>query len=148
MGYYSHHTRSTFVPPGAVESGAPITAFVIGPSQLVPSKNTLQGNYHVHAQHVHALEVCAVGIRKRACTGTDRTCPETSWPCAPPHKHTSRLYDAVNSPPLPLASYFLRRPDWPWKATQDAATKLDVEGVCKVPVSGKHALDTPPRGRH
>ena len=44
VGYYSHHTRSTFVPPGAVESGAPITAFVIGPSQLVPSKNTLQGN--------------------------------------------------------------------------------------------------------
>ena len=50
-------------------------------------------------------------------------------------------------PPLPLASYFLRRPDWPWKATQDAATKLDLEGVWSPPVSGKHAFDTPPHGR-
>ena len=53
VGYYKHggfphaitlrHTRSRFVPPGDVESGA-ITAFVIGPSQRVPKKTTLQGN--------------------------------------------------------------------------------------------------------
>ena len=63
-------------------------------------KHTSGQTMHVHAQHVHALEVCAVGIRKRACTVTDRTCPETDWPCSPPHKQTSRLYDAV-PPPLP-----------------------------------------------
>ena len=29
-------------------------------------KHTSGQTMHVHAQHVHALEVCAVGIRKRA----------------------------------------------------------------------------------
>ena len=96
-------TRSRFVPPGVVESGS-YTAFRIAPSEgEFPKKHTSGKSMHVHAWHVHALEVCAVGIRKRACTVTDRTCPETDWPCAPPHKQTSRLYDAINSPPTPLA---------------------------------------------
>ena len=51
------------------------------------------------------------------------------------------------SPPPPSCTYFLRRPDWPWKATQDAATKLVQGGGLRAAVSGKHALDTPPHGR-
>ena len=49
--------------------------------------------------------------------------------------------------PPPSCTYFLRRPDWPWKATQDAATKLVQGGGLRAAVSGKHSFDTPPHGR-
>ena len=141
-------TRSRFVPPGDVESGSYNRICYSPERRRVPKKTHFREIYACPCcMHVHALEVCAVGIRKRACTVTDRTWPEPDWPCSPPHKQTSRLYDAVNSPPLPLGSYFLRRPDWPWKATQDAATKLVQGGGLRAAVSGKHSFDTPPHGR-
>ena len=95
VGYYKHgggphaitlrHTRSRFVPRGKWNPEA-ITAFVIAPSQASSQKKHSSGkSMHIYAWHRYALEVCAVGIRKRACTVTDRTWPEPDWPCAPPH---------------------------------------------------------------
>ena len=84
VGYYKHggfphaitlrHTRSRFVPPGDVESGA-ITAFVIAPRTSSEKTNTVHGN--------SKLVLCASGDSEAGVRGS------TGWnldrPCAPPH---------------------------------------------------------------
>ena len=108
---------------------------------------------HIDAQHVHALEVCVPwGFGSgRAQSLTERGRSQTGRVRLPTFRRQGFMTPFKQAKPVsfpPPCTYFLRRPDWPWKATQDAATKLDVEAVCKVPVSGKHALGTPPHGRH
>ena len=88
-------TRSRFLPPGDVESGSYNRICYSPERRGVPQKHTLQGNYACPCWACPCFRSVAVGIRKRACTVTDRTWPEPDWPCAPPHKKTSRLYDAV-----------------------------------------------------
>ena len=78
-------TRSRFVPPGDVESGSRNRICYSPERRRVPKKTHFREILHIYAWHRYALEVCAVGIRKRACTVTDRTWPEPDWPCAPPH---------------------------------------------------------------
>ena len=112
-------------------------------------KHTSGQSMHVHAQHVHALEVCAVGIRKRACTVTDRTCPETDWPCAPPHKQTSRLYDAVPPPPSllgPTSSGVPTGHGRPHRTPRPSQCKgADCAQLCQV---NTHLIPRPMGGRH